>query len=202
MAKRSTTQINNSNMENKKISFDTFYSNCQNVLKVPKTQYNPFGKFNYRKLETIMETLKPILHIHSATLKLSDEICSCEGILFTKATAELTYDGNKIIAVGCAGIETNKKGMDLSQAFGSSSTYARKYALNGMFLIDDSVDPDSVDNTSNNNKQDLDKSTFEKMINHIKNESTAEYVKNRMSDYSIGEKMLNELTEKLKQYGK
>ena len=115
----------------------------QRALKAPKKHYNEFGKFNYRKFEDILEELKPLLCQHNCTLVLTDEIREMVGQMFLTATARFTDSNGVVVEVQAhAGIEA-KKGMDMAQTFGVSSSYARKYALNGLFLIDDSNDPDT-----------------------------------------------------------
>lgn len=123
----------------------------QNELKAPKNQFNNFGKYKYRSQEDILEAVKPLLKKHECMLTISDEIKEVGGLVYVEASAtirkktekaELFNDGVTVTAQ--AGIDPNKKGMDLSQCFGSSSSYARKYALNGLFLIDDTKDSDST----------------------------------------------------------
>ena len=115
----------------------------QNELKAPKGQYNNFGKFKYRNLEDIQEAVKPLLFKHGLFLTLSDEVVEKAGVLVNVATVLVT-DGEKEFSVKAeAGINLEKKGMDVSQTFGSASSYARKYALGGLFLIDDTKDADS-----------------------------------------------------------
>ena len=115
----------------------------QGRLKAPKNQKNNFGKYNYRSCEDILEAVKPLLVEHKLALTISDFIEN-QGALFVSATAKLT-DGSETVMVNAqAGIDTNKKGMDIAQSFGSSSSYARKYALNGLFLIDDTKDSDAT----------------------------------------------------------
>jgi hypothetical protein len=104
----------------------------QNELKVPKGNFNSFGKYKYRSAEDILEAVKPILLKHNATLTLSDEIISVGSKVFLKATAKL----NEVICYGYAEL-TEHKGMSAEQATGTASSYARKYALNGLFLIDE-----------------------------------------------------------------
>jgi len=119
----------------------------QSELKAPKNQFNSFGKYNYRSCEDILEAVKPLLLKYNCTLTLSDEIKEVAGILFVNANVTFAdnEDKSRIIVVSSqAGIEPNKKGMDISQSFGSSSSYARKYALNGLFLIDDTKDSDAT----------------------------------------------------------
>lgn len=104
----------------------------QNELKVPKTNINAFGKYKYRSAEDILEAVKPILLKYEATLTLSDEILAIGNKVFLKATAKL----NETICYGYAELAEHK-GMSAEQATGTASSYARKYALNGLFLIDE-----------------------------------------------------------------
>jgi len=115
----------------------------QNELKVPKGNLNKFGNYKYRSAEDILEAVKPILLKHNATLLLSDEILFIGSKLFLKATATLHVDNIPTIVYGYA--ETSEhKGMSAEQTTGTASSYARKYALNGLFLIDETeADADS-----------------------------------------------------------
>ena len=116
----------------------------QAELKAPKNLRNSFGGYNYRSAESILENLKPILKKYSATLVLSDNIEVHGDRIYVAATATFrTADGNAIHAFGLAREADEKKGMDPSQITGSASSYARKYALNGLFLLDDSKDADT-----------------------------------------------------------
>lgn len=118
----------------------------QMELKAPKNQRNTFGNYNYRSAEDILEALKPVLKNHNATVFISDKIVVKEN-LWTYAEATATFvdieTGESVSSNGYAREAETKKGMDASQITGSASSYARKYALNGLFLIDDAVDPDS-----------------------------------------------------------
>jgi hypothetical protein len=120
----------------------------QNELKAPKSQFNAFGKYKYRSVEDILEAVKPLLLKYECTLTIEDEVKEVGGLVFIEATASIQVDkegrmeGRAVTAQ--AGIDINRKLMDLAQSFGSSSSYARKYALNGLFLIDDTKDPDST----------------------------------------------------------
>ncbi len=99
----------------------------QSELKAPKNQYNNFGKYKYRSCEDILEGLKPHLLENNCVLTLNDDVIECTGVLMIKATATITNGEGKSISVSAfAGIDPNKKGMDISQTFGSSSSYARK----------------------------------------------------------------------------
>ena len=118
----------------------------QQELKVPKNQRNTFGNYNYRSAEDILEALKPVLAAHEATVFISDKVVVKENnwaYIEAKATFVDIETGESVSTTAFARETENKKGMDSSQITGSASSYARKYALNGLFLIDDSVDPDS-----------------------------------------------------------
>lgn len=118
----------------------------QSELKAPKSQYNGFGKYHYRNVEDILEALKPLLKEHKLVLTISDDIVQVGGRIYVKATA-LLEDGEKTVtATAYARESETRKGMDDSQLTGSTSSYARKYALNGLFLIDDTKDADGMDN--------------------------------------------------------
>ena len=120
-------------------------------LKAPKNQFNGFGKYNYRSCEDILEGLKPHLLENKCILTLTDDVVELGGVLMIKATATITNADDKSVTVHAfAGIDPSKRGMDISQTFGSSSSYARKYALNGLFCIDDTKDAD----TQNNDEKD------------------------------------------------
>lgn len=155
----------------------------QNELKAPKNQRNNFGKYNYRSAEDILEAVKPLLEKHNCTLTLSDEIKSItvtqkqsekesekevNGVIYVESTAVFSDGKNEMKVSASAGIDVFKKGMDTAQTFGSSSSYARKYALNGLFLIDDTKDSDST-NLKETQKEVL----TEKEIDIIKGKITA-----------------------------
>lgn len=114
-------------------------------LKCAKNKKNNFGNYKYRSLEDIFEAVKPLLVKFNLDLNVSDEMYECaNGVIFIKATAILMdAEGNEQTSVGYAGIDLDKKGMDLAQATGSASSYARKYALNALFLLDDTKDNDT-----------------------------------------------------------
>ncbi|MEA1969343.1 MAG: ERF family protein [Thermodesulfobacteriota bacterium] len=127
----------------------------QKDLKAPKSQYNKFGRYNYRNLEDIMEAVKPLLYKNELTLTMSDEPVLIGDRFYIKATATLSefeHTENKIIAVAYARETLIQKGMNEAQITGSTSSYARKYCLNGLFCIDDTKDADFT-NTGQNNTQ-------------------------------------------------
>ncbi|EFG3466695.1 ERF family protein [Escherichia coli] len=123
----------------------------QQTLNAPKNQRNNFGGYNYRSAEDILEAVKPLLQ--NITLTVSDEIVLIGNRYYVKATATLS-DGEDAIAVTAyAREEENKRGMDASQLTGATSSYARKYALNGLFCIDDAKDPDTDAYAKQTNQQ-------------------------------------------------
>lgn len=118
----------------------------QTELKAPKNQKNTFGGYQYRNLESILENVKPLLDKYKAVLTLTDDIITVSERVYVKAIATLTSveDGDNITVSAYAREDVAKKGMDLSQLTGSCSSYARKYALNGLFCIDDTKDADAT----------------------------------------------------------
>lgn len=117
----------------------------QFCLKAPKSQYNKFGNYNYRNCEDIQEAAKPIMNEIGAALVISDDLVQVGDRFYIKATAKFidTDSGESIENTAYAREELEKKGMDVSQVTGSTSSYARKYALNGLFCIDDTKDADT-----------------------------------------------------------
>ena len=116
----------------------------QGNLKAPKNQRNNFGKYNYRSCEDILEAVKPHLLNVEASLMITDTVTEIAGIPLVEARAVFFDNEGKVEVTAQAGIDPNRKGMDIAQSFGSSSSYARKYALNGLFLIDDTKDSDAT----------------------------------------------------------
>lgn len=178
-------------------------------LKAPKSQFNKFGNYKYRNCEDILEALKPLLNEFKTVISLKDEIIFIEERFYVKATVTLidSETGEAFSTSAFAREEETKKGQDGSQITGSSSSYARKYALNGLFAIDDTKDSDS---TNTHGKEEAKKTTeteFKKaidMINALANtEEKSEKVfdmiekfnKNSLLDCTIDElkKVYNEL---------
>lgn len=119
----------------------------QSELKAPKGQYNSFGKYNYRSCEDILEGVKPLLAKHGLVLTIQDSIDLIGDRFYVKATATIT-DGKEQLSTSAYARESlDKKGMDASQVTGATSSYARKYALNGLLCIDDTKDADTMDNS-------------------------------------------------------
>lgn len=134
-------------MENLKSKINEKLSNIQKELKAPKSQYNSFGKYNYRSCEDIVEAVKPLLAKQGMSLIITDEVVLVGDRFYIKATAKVCDDLEEVSATAYAREPLDKKGMDESQITGTASSYARKYALNGLFAIDDTKDADSL-NTS------------------------------------------------------
>ena len=117
----------------------------QSELKAPKTQVNRFGGYKYRKAEDILEAVKPLLAKQKCTLIITDDVVLIGNRIYVKATATIKNEkGECETTTGWAREEETKKGMDGSQITGASSSYARKYALNGLFAIDDNADSDTT----------------------------------------------------------
>lgn len=125
----------------------------QSELKAPKGQYNSFGKYNYRSCEDILEGVKPLLNKYGLYLTIDDAVELIGDRYYIKATATL-FDGDNCISTSAYARESlDKKGMDSSQVTGATSSYARKYALNGLLCIDDTKDADTMNNSNNTSPQ-------------------------------------------------
>ena len=144
----------------------------QAELKAPKNQRNKFGNYNYRSAEDILEAVKPLLTKNKLSMHITDEIMEVGGITFVNSTVVVTDGESSVYSSAQAGIDVNRKGMDIAQSFGSSSSYARKYAMNGMFLIDDTKDADATNThgrtTTSTSKSNSDSEWFSKSIEYIK----------------------------------
>jgi len=160
----------------------------QSELKAPKGQYNSFGKYAYRSAEDILEAVKPLLSKNGLSMRVTDEVVEVGGLTFINATVVVTDGTDSITASAQAGIDPNRKGMDIAQSFGSSSSYARKYALNGMFLIDDTKDADATNthgktagsqSSQNSTASSSDGDAFQKSIDYLKS------AKNKAQAYSM-----------------
>ena len=117
----------------------------QAAIKAPKGQFNTFGKYKYRSCEDIVEAVKPVINPLGFHLTISDEVILIGNRFYVKSTAILSNGTDSYSSSAFAREEEIKKGMDSSQITGAASSYARKYALNGLFAIDDTKDADSVE---------------------------------------------------------
>ena len=141
------TQRNNNHLNSRQMKE---LLQIQSELKAPKGQFNAYGKYKYRSCEDILEAVKPILKKNNCTLLLSDSLIYVGERYYIKATATLiNAEGKSVSTEAYAREEETKKGMDASQITGASSSYARKYALNGLLCIDDNKDSDTT-NTGDN----------------------------------------------------
>ena len=150
----------------------------QNKLKAPKSQFNSFGKYNYRNAEDILEAVKPILKEVDAVVVLKDEIVLIGDRYYLKTIAKFVdaENGETIEVEAMAREAEEKKGMDSAQVTGATSSYARKYALNGLFLIDDTKDNDH----DTLYKTDLKKEELK--INQIQIDSIVDLIEKTKSD--------------------
>lgn len=140
-------------------------------LNAPKNQYNSFGKYHYRNCEDILEAIKPLLKETECTLVISDDIILIGDRYYVKATATITNSKDESVSnTAWAREASDKKGMDEAQITGATSSYARKYALNGLFCIDDNKDTDATNIGGGNSAEEVLKTmkkckTFEELQN-------------------------------------
>ena len=196
-------------MAKQELTFHEKVIAVQSELKAPKNQYNSFGKYSYRSQEDILEAVKPLLVKYGLSLTITDEVkyigpeYSENPVLpYIEARAILHSPDGSVEAKAQAGIDPSRKGMDIAQSFGSSSSYARKYALNGLFLIDDVKDADTT-NTHNTTKQTtasvkkpwLNEGTpeFAKALNYVKEGGSIDDIKKK---YSLSKAVQEKLTNK------
>lgn len=139
----------------------------QTELKAPKSQFNKFGGYNYRNCEDILEAVKPLCAKHEIVPLLSDEIVLIGERYYVKAVAKVTDGKGEIATTAFARESFDKKGMDESQITGSASSYARKYALNGLFCIDDTKDADFMDNSQNKKAASTPPQTIKSKEKHV-----------------------------------
>ena len=163
----------------------------QGKLKAPKGQYNNFGKYKYRSAEDILEAVKPLVVEQDCALTISDDIVLIGNRIYVKATVTLiNADGQSISTTAFAREEEQKKGMDGSQVTGASSSYARKYALNGLFCIDDTKDADALNTSAQYTEQQKSEQNptdpyLEQAIANIKVTSSTEELKRIWEDCAV-----------------
>jgi hypothetical protein len=152
----------------------------QKELKAPKGQKNTFGNYRYRSCEDILEAVKPLLG--EAVLTISDEIVQIGDRYYVKATATIK-EGDESVSVSAFSREgLEKKGMDVSQITGATSSYARKYALNGLFCIDDTKDADTKDNRASEPVIEIESEAFAKANEAIQNETDTKAITKLKTD--------------------
>lgn len=164
----------------------------QQELKAPKGQYNAFGKYNYRSCEDILEALKPLLKKNDCLMTLNDELIQIGERYYVKATATIFDATDKIVNTSYAREEETKKGMDGSQITGASSSYARKYCLNGLLLIDDVKDSDYTNgivemtpDEAKNYVLDFGKHKGKKLVDLLDDEGYINYLLNNSNNPSV-----------------
>ena len=174
--------------------------NIQNELKAPKNQFNSFGKYKYRSAEDILEALKPLLLKYGCYVTITEKTEEKAGYLVLTSKATISDGENSIFVEAEAGINPNRKGMDIAQSFGSSSSYAKKYALGNLFLLDDTKDADSnkVNEPVAKPKPKMSTDIYNAMLEYI-NTGKSAAVSSKMSNYKMSIKQENTLTKMINQ---
>ena len=159
----------------------------QSELKAPKNQFNSFGKYKYRSAEDILEAVKPLLKKYGCYLTITETTQEIAGYLVLNSKVSIS-DGEKTIFVEAqAGINPERKGMDIAQSFGSSSSYAKKYALGNLFLLDDTKDADSNRVNEPAAKPQMTTDIYNAMLEAI-NTGKGEAVSRKMNNYKMSKK--------------
>ena len=168
----------------------------QSELKAPKNQFNSFGKYKYRSAEDILEAVKPLLKKYNCYLTITETTSEIAGYLVLNSKVSISDGETNMSVEAQAGINPERKGMDIAQSFGSSSSYAKKYALGNLFLLDDTKDADT--NRVNEpiaKKEKLDEVKFKAMLKALE-EGKAEAVKEKLPNYILSksqEGIINQL---------
>ena len=159
----------------------------QSELKAPKNQFNSFGKYKYRSAEDILEAVKPLLNKYGCYLTITETTQEIAGYLVLNSKVSIS-DGEKTIFVEAqAGINPERKGMDIAQSFGSSSSYAKKYALGNLFLLDDTKDADSNKVNEPAARPQMSTDIYNAMLEAI-NTGKGEAVSRKMNNYKMTKK--------------
>ena len=168
----------------------------QSELKAPKNQFNSFGKYKYRSAEDILEAVKPLLKKYNCYLTITETTQEIAGYLVLNSKVSISDGETNMSVEAQAGINPERKGMDIAQSFGSSSSYAKKYALGNLFLLDDTKDADSNKvNEPIAKKEKLDEVKFKAMLKALE-EGKAEAVKEKLPNYILSksqEGIINQL---------
>jgi hypothetical protein len=168
----------------------------QSELKAPKNQFNGFGKYKYRSAEDILEAVKPLLKKYNCYLTITETTKEIAGYLVLNSKVSISDGETNMSVEAQAGINPERKGMDIAQSFGSSSSYAKKYALGNLFLLDDTKDADSNKiNEPIAKKEKLDEVKFKAMLKALE-EGKAEAVKEKLPNYILSksqEGIINQL---------
>lgn len=175
----------------------------QSELKAPKNQFNSFGKYKYRSAEDILEALKPLLKKYNCHLTITEVTNEIAGYLVLTSRVTIS-DGDKTMFVEAqAGVNPDRKGMDIAQSFGSSSSYAKKYALGNLFLLDDTKDADSTTNPKEvkpvvKSKPTMTTDTYNAMLEYV-NTGKGLVVAAKMDNYKMTKKQSDTLTRMIKE---
>jgi len=175
----------------------------QSELKAPKNQFNSFGKYKYRSAEDILEALKPLLKKYNCHLTITEVTNEIAGYLVLTSRVTIS-DGDKTMFVEAqAGVNPERKGMDIAQSFGASSSYAKKYALGNLFLLDDTKDADSTTNPKEvkpvaKAKPTMTTDTYNAMLEYI-NTGKGSVVAAKMDNYKMTKKQSDTLTRMIKE---
>ena len=168
----------------------------QSELKAPKNQFNSFGKYKYRSAEDILEAVKPLLKKYNCYLTITETTQEIAGYLVLNSKVSISDGETNMSVEAQAGINPERKGMDIAQSFGSSSSYAKKYALGNLFLLDDTKDADSNKvNEPIAKKERLDEVKFKAMLKALE-DGKAEAVKEKLPNYILSksqEGIINQL---------
>ena len=159
----------------------------QSELKAPKNQFNNFGKYKYRSAEDILEAVKPLLKKYGCYLTITETTKEIAGYLVLNSKVSISDGDTNISVEAQAGINPERKGMDIAQSFGSSSSYAKKYALGNLFLLDDTKDADSNKVNEPAAKPQMTSDIYNAMLEAI-NTGKGEAVSRKMSNYKMSKK--------------
>ena len=176
-------------MAKKKQTLHQKLNYIQSNLKVEKGRTNSFGKYKYRNLDDIFEALKPLLKETESVITVTDEIVGCNGMNYIKARANFMSENDEsmscsIYSEGWAREPVTRKGMDDSQITGSTSSYARKYALNGLFGIDDTADADNMDNREHRSGE-LSSDQVKNLLNLANKADKVDMISSKIDDRTI-----------------
>ena len=159
----------------------------QSELKAPKNQFNSFGKYKYRSAEDILEAVKPLLKKYGCYLTITETTKEIAGYLVLNSKVSISDGETNMSVEAQAGINPERKGMDIAQSFGSSSSYAKKYALGNLFLLDDTKDADSNRVNEPASKPQMTTDIYNAMLEAI-NTGKGEAVSRKMNNYKMSKK--------------
>ena len=171
-------------------------ADVQTKLKAKKSSYNSFGKYYFRKAEDILEGIKPFLLQHNIYVTISEELIATDPVPMIKSTATISDGESAIHATAVVGVDMQQKGMQTAQQFGAASTYAKKYALGNLLLIDDTEDADATNNlgkaaqVTTKPKAKITKEQMTKAIDFVKNGGSVDAIKKK---YTLTDAQIKQL---------